>query len=347
MPRILQLMAGAKRGGAENFFMRLLPALNEAGHHQHAIVRRQNHFRMPLETAGLTVSESRFGGPFDLLTPYKIKSVCKQFKPDICMAWMARATSMLPDSRHAPFINVARLGGYYNLKYFQKCDYLIGNTPDICTYLVTSGWPKERVFYIPNFVDDETLPRLDKREFDTRPDQPVILAMGRLHTNKGFDLAIQSMQEIDDAMLWIAGAGPEEKPLKDLTQKRGLTERVRFLGWREDTAALYATADIFLCSSRHEPFGNIVPEAWANSTPVVALKSQGPMQYMRDGHTGLLVELEDVAGIAKAVNTLLNAPEKAKKIGANGRQAYLENFSKAKVISAYTDFFEKIIQREK
>src|SRR3546814_11074829 len=97
----------------------------------------------------------------------------------------------------------------------------------------------------------------------------------------------------DLVWLWLAGEGPRRRALMQQAARLGLGDRVRFLGWRDDVAALLRAADVFLCPSRHEPPGNVVIEAWAHGTPVVAAASQGPRPLIEDGTTGLLVALDD------------------------------------------------------
>src|SRR5258706_13129845 len=123
--------------------------------------------------------------------------------------------------------------------------------------------------------------------FDTAADAPLLVALGRLHTNKAFDVLIEALAGVHDAHLWIAGTGPEESALKARIASRDLGKRVRFLGWREDTEAVLAAADIFVCPSRHEPLGNVVIEAFAQGLPVIATASQSPKALIEDGLNGL------------------------------------------------------------
>ena len=94
------------------------------------------------------------------------------------LSWMSRAASFAPKGGKR-FRHVGRLGGYYDLKYYQSCDYLVGNTPDIVDYIVRSGWPAERASYLPNFVNAETAPAVNRKGLSTPASAPVILALGR------------------------------------------------------------------------------------------------------------------------------------------------------------------------
>ncbi len=147
--KVMQVMAGAEFGGAEAFFTRLAIALAKAGLPQKVIIRRNEIRSRQLRAAKLEPVELKFGGRLDLASRWALRRQISEFQPDIVLSWMNRATSMMPRGK---FVHVGRLGGYYNLKYYRKCDQLIANTRDISEYLQTNGWPEEKSHYLPNFV---------------------------------------------------------------------------------------------------------------------------------------------------------------------------------------------------
>ena len=337
--RVLQVMAGAGQGGAEAFFERLVIALQQAGLEQRVIIRRDEERASRLEAAGLTVLQLPFRRWFDFTTTPAIAQEIKDFEPDLVMSYMSRAAAAVPrDVPGRSFVHVARLGGYYDLKYYRNCDHLIGNTRDLVRYLVEQDWPRERAHYITNFVETEISEPLPRETFATRPEHDLLLALGRLHPNKGFDTLIEAMPALPECSLWIAGEGPERRKLEKLARRLGVEDRVRLLGWRDDTSALFAAADLFVCSSRHEPLGNIVLEAWAYGRPVVALAAQGPSELITDGETGILVPLENPAALARAIDDLLHAPLEYDKLMTAGRKAYEKDHTATAVVRRYLEF---------
>ena len=263
----------------------------------------------------------------------------KGFKPDVVMTWMNRASLMCPKG---DFVHVARLGGYYDLKYYARCDHLIGNTKDIAQYLVERDWSEDKVHYLPNFVLHEDAEPVSRRDLYTPGGVPLVLAMGRLHENKAFDVLLRAMARVSDAYLWLAGDGPLKQDLMKLAEELAIKPRVRFLGWREDTAALLKTANLFVCPSRHEPLGNVVIEAWAQGLPVVAADSLGLGTLIENMETGLLVPVDDDLLMAKAIRAVFADENLAERIARQGHQAYLDNFTEEKVVGQYLDFFEKV-----
>lgn len=338
----MQVMAGAAHGGAEAFFTRLVIALARGGLDQRIVTRPHPERLAALAAAGLTPLPLAFGGPLDLVTRARLWQLIRRDRPQIVLTWMNRATQAVPPRRLRPAgtLHLARLGGYYPLKYYRRCDHLIANTRDIADYLMRGGWPVARVHYLPNFVAAERAPPVDRDSLGTPAGVKVILALGRLHANKGFDLALQALAHLPEAHLWLAGEGPLRHELEDQARALGLGDRVRFLGWRADVAALMAAADLLLCPSRHEPLGNVVIEAWAQGLPVVAAAAAGPAALIREGENGLLAPIEDPAALAAAMARLLAQPDLARRLAAAGEAAYRAEFTEAAVVRHYLAFFQ-------
>ena len=213
----------------------------------------------------------------------------------------------------------------------------MGNTRDIVDWIVAQGWPAGRAHYLPNFAADLAGAAPADLAGDTRR-----LAMGRLHRNKGFDVAIRALAHLPGAHLSIAGEGPERAALETLAREAGVADRVTFFGWRADIGALLAGCDVFVCSSRHEPLGNIVLEAWSASRPVVAAAAQGPAALIAEGETGLLVPAEDAEALAAAIGSLIADPQRAARIAQQGRAAYAQDFTEAAVVARWRGFLADV-----
>jgi glycosyltransferase involved in cell wall biosynthesis len=271
--KALQLLGSDKDGGAETYFLSLVEALQAAGVPQACALRRHEARERGLSRIGAPYEAVRFGGPLDLLSRGQIKRFAKKQDAGVLIAWMNRAARHTPRGRWG---RIGRLGGYYGLKYYRGFDHLVANTRDIERWIVRQGWPEKKVSYIPNFAAPGEGAPLDRAQFDTPKDAPLLLGMGRLHASKAHDISIRAMAQLPDTYLWIAGSGPLENELKVLAVQEGVADRVRFLGWREDAPSLYRTADACLFPSRFEPLGNVVIQAWAHGLPVVAAMSDGP-----------------------------------------------------------------------
>jgi glycosyltransferase involved in cell wall biosynthesis len=340
--KLLQIMAGAPHGGAEAFFERLVRAFAARGVDQHVVIRENARRKALLAKGGVDAVEIPFGGWFDRRTVHALADLTESLAPDIALTWMNRATrayARAMSGRTVRPVHIARLGGYYDLKYYRGCDYLIGNTKEIVTYLVGEGWPAGRATYMPNFVDATPAEAVARASLETPEDATLLVALGRLHENKAFDVLIEALAGLENHWLWLAGVGPLEARLREQAAAAGVLDRVRFLGWRDNVAALLAAADILVCPSRHEPLGNVVIEAWAHRVPVVACASQGPSQLIDDGVNGLLVPIDHADGLAAAISRIGEAGIAAGLVEA-GEAAYRRDYSEAVVVDAYLDFFD-------
>ena len=155
----------------------------------------------------------------DCVTGHRLIRAVSRFRPDVLLSWMNRATLFCPLGGH---IFAARLGGYYKLGIYRRCDHLVGNTRDICDYLVEGGWPRSRTWYLPNFVDADEAPPVSRTSLDTPEDVPLLLALGRLHTNKAFDVLLEAMTRLPRAYLWLAGEGPLRRDLETRSAQLGV-----------------------------------------------------------------------------------------------------------------------------
>jgi glycosyltransferase involved in cell wall biosynthesis len=336
--RIAQIMAGAPQGGAEAFFERLTLALHGAGDAVLPVIRRDAARAARLKAGGLTPVELRFGGPLDLLTGPRLARALRGFAPQVAVAWMNRAAGFAP---RGPWRLVGRLGGYYDLRHYRRCDHLVANTHDLVRWIVAQGWPAARVTMLPNFAED----LLGAAPAVLPGAAPRLLAMGRLHRNKGFDTLLRAMPHIPGATICLAGEGPERAALEALARELGVAGRVHLLGWREDRGALLAACDLFLCPSRHEPLGNVVLEAWSAARPVLACAAQGPSELIADGENGLLVPVDEPEALARAAVSLLTDGGRRAALAAAGRAAYEAGFAPAPVLAEWRGFMARMAQR--
>jgi len=164
---------------------------------------------------------------------------------------------------------------------------------------------------------------------------PVILAVGRLVPRKGHQILVRAMPRVleryPNAVLVIAGQGPSIYAITQEAWRHGIRNQVRLLEGLsdEEISGLYQVCDVFALptseapSSHHgqvEGFGLVFIEAGAHGKPVVAGRSGGVVDAVRDGETGLLVEPNDPDALAGAILSLLDHPDHARELGENGRR---------------------------
>ncbi|WP_117193770.1 glycosyltransferase [Rhizobium terrae] len=329
-----------KDGGAEKFFVHLVGALGRRGVEQSAVIRPDRIWRKDIEPyAKVTESNFRNLSPERLLLPIKVSMAAKREKPDALFSWATRASRLMPAYKGC--IKLSRLGDYpTNLSYFKNTDILVCNTPGIGDHVRKIGWTRG-VEVISNFTDTDAVTPAARASADTPEGVPVVMTMGRFVKRKRFHTLIEAMVSVPDAYLWIAGDGEERDALEALVRERGMTGRVRFLGWQKDTRPYVAAADIFVMPSSHEPLGNVILEAWAQKRPVVSSRSEGPNWFMRDGENGLLVDIDDTAGFSRAISQLIGDRTLAATVAEGGYATLMRQFSEEAVAGAYIELFKR------
>jgi glycosyltransferase involved in cell wall biosynthesis len=339
--RVLTLLAGAPQGGAETFAVRLTVSLARAGMDVAMALRPQPDRLARLAAAGVPAVRLPFGPPaLDLFTRWGVRRTADRFRPDVVLSFMNRASAFAP---RGPWVNVGRLGGYYPLRHYGRCDHLVGISPDICAHIRAGGWPADRVHHIPNFAEGTPMPAIPRAEFATPDGVPLLLALGRLHPNKAFDVLLDAVAALPGTWLWLAGEGPERDALTAQARRLGIADRVRLLGWRTDIGALFAAADAFVVPSRHEPLGSVLMEGFFYGRPMVAAASQGPRQVVSDGEDGLLVPVDDAPALAAALSRVLSDRALAARLVDAGRRTYAERYAEPVIVGAYRDLFGRIV----
>ena len=338
--KLLQVMLSASEGGAETFFVKLALAFAERGLDQRLVVAECGDRVKILREAGCEVIPVRAKGWRKALVGREIQALADDYQPSHVLTWMNRASKRMP---LGDWVKMARLGGFYQLKNYKRCNHLIGNTPAIVDYLKKEGWPDERAHLISNFGEtrSEVAVGDGRQELGLREEDYVWLSLGRLHEVKAQDIAIRALAEVPDAVLLLAGEGALRGQYEELAKELGVMERVHFLGWRQDVEHLFSLCDICVFPSRFEPLGNVVLEAWAHRKPIVAARSGGPAWLIEHQKTGWLFEIDSVDGLVAGVKALREDRELSRNIVREGQAVFEKEFSKQVIVDRYLEFFEE------
>jgi phosphatidylinositol alpha-1,6-mannosyltransferase len=221
----------------------------------------------------------------------------------------------------------------------------IGSTVDVLTFVSrytrsrfsAAFGPRAALEYLPPGVDTDLFrpdpaARARLRARYRLGERPTVVCVSRLVPRKGQDMLIRALPairaQVPDAALLIVGSGPDRARLTELAATTGVAEHVVFTGgvpWSE-LAAHYAVGDVFAMPSRTrgrgldvEAFGLVYLEASATGLPVVAGRSGGAPETVRDGVTGYVVSGRQTGELAEVLTGLLADPERAGKLGRAGR----------------------------
>lgn len=222
------------------------------------------------------------------------------------------------------------------LKWTCRSYTLMGGMSHACidAWQKLSGFPKERCRMVWNGID---LARYSGTAAARREvESPfIVLAVGRLHPMKGFDILIRAVGLTNDhrIRLILAGEGPSEEELKGLARLQPCAGNIIFAGHRDDMEALYREAHcLALPSVSHESFGFVLAEAMAQGIPLVT-SDYGPLPEINiPGETGLVVPAGDVAALAEALRSLVGDPETCMRMGQAGQRRAKTFFQREKMV---------------
>lgn len=184
---------------------------------------------------------------------------------------------------------------------------------------------------------DRTVVQLNAVDCDTfRPGEPRqddvtrIAFVGRLILNKGPQHLVEALPEIfrrhPKAELWMIGDGPLRASLEQRCSELNVTDRVQFLGTRNDVDALLRQCDLFVRPSLMEGLPLTVLEAMASGLPVVATDVGGTAEAVQHEETGLLIQPGNVPALTEALCSLLASPERRSEMGAAARARVEQDF---------------------
>ena len=171
------------------------------------------------------------------------------------------------------------------------------------------GVPESKVEVLRNGVDLDTFKVLPEVRRAKRTNFKQLVSVGNLIKLKGHHLVIEALKELQDAELIIVGEGPMEGQFKQLAIDCGVNERVRFLGYKThyELAEIYNKSDALVLASSREGMSNVMLEAMACGTPVIASSVGGAVEVVTSQSAGLLLKERSVKGITNAVTILFQS----------------------------------------
>ena len=333
MTAILHAMLGKGLGGLEQVFLDYQPILEAyaAAHGGAATGVVRAGGKVAVQQAGRVPPLATMPAytDWDPLTLGAARRIVRATAPDLIlshgqrparlMARVAPPKAVLAICVHKPAFDVETTRTHY---------LCVGR--HLAELAVERGVPAQRVHVVPNAVKP---PTVQAAPFDRAGRPPRIVAAGRLHPKKGFDVLVAALALLRDQDLAfdceIAGEGDERARLEGLIARHGLGDRVRLVGWRADVPAFLATGDVFAFPSHQEGFPLVLLEAMAVGLPAVSSAIPGPVEMIADGVDGVLVPPGDPAALARALAGLVATPQRAAALGLAARAKVLEDYGPA------------------
>ena len=364
--RILHLIATGQRRGAEVFASDLIAALDAPDLDQRVAVLHGDppwavRFGVPAAALGARPRPLHAGAVLAL------RRLLRGWRPDLVTAhggeplkYAALATAAGP----APIV-YRRIGSVSWLangprralygRLVRRADRVVAVAESVRDETVAAfGLAPDRVVTIPNGVDPGRVAP-DRGRAATRaalgvaPEAAVVLSLGALTWEKDplGHLAVTAplLRRRPQAVHLFAGAGPLRAELEAAAVREGLGGRVLVLGSRGDVGDLLAASDLMLFASRTEGMPASLIEAGMAGLPVAGTALTGVPEVVETGVTGLLVRPGDQAGLAAAVERLVDDGGLRASLGAAARARCLERHGIAGIAAAYRDLYGEVAAR--
>lgn len=321
---ILNIMLGRKRGGLEQAAIDYAEALALTGRPTLTVLHSEGWARQEFSDRNLPYVTLDTLGMWDVFSMWKLRRIAIDARAQAAICHGNRALSMaLWALRSIPIIAVSH---NYQTKRFARADACFTITRHAFETLAAEGIGHQRLFPMPNMVRMGPAPQ---RTGMRHP--PVIGSMGRFVGKKGFDVLIEALAELDRRGVAfraiLGGGGDQEDLLRRRITRYGLDEKIALPGWVQDKDAFFASLDLFVLPSHHEPFGIVLTEAMAAAVPVVSTASEGPREILSANETGLLTPVGDATALADAMQKLLADPALALQLGQAGRATVTQHYT--------------------
>ena len=222
--------------------------------------------------------------------------------------------------------------------------YAIGRSDQVCS--IRLG------FDLAPFVRIDDNMRHASRERLVIPDGTlVVTTVGRLTEIKKHDLFLEMAQRVcssrQDVLFFIVGDGELRDELESIVSALGLESAVRFLGWRQDLATIYAASDLFVLTSRNEGTPVALIEAMASGVPGISTDVGGVRDVITSPSVGSVVPFGDAEALAGSVLSLLAAGTAERRaMGMRARDVVCKRFTMDRLVEEIADLYGELIDEE-
>lgn len=230
------------------------------------------------------------------------------------------------------------------LRAIAEVDALITVSAGLRDALVGLGAPPGKVTVLRNGVDLDAFRPADRVATRARLglEGPTLLSVGHLIERKGHDRVVAAMPRLPGWRLLIVGDGPERGRLAALAAGLGVADRVSLLGSRPhaELPAIYTAADALVLASSREGWANVLLEAMACGTPVVASPIPGNPEVVRSRPAGVIMPANTPEGVAAGVLDLAASPP-----SRAATRAYAEGFGWEETSAGQLALFRRVLER--
>ena len=361
-PCVAQVVLSFGRGGLETMAVGLAGALAKRGLRSVIIALDEGGELQPvLDAAGV---ESHVLGGRRLRDPryhWRLARLLRRVRPDVVHSHnfaaflhtaVARRLAFVPRMVHTEhafeYVTGTSYHGWIRGASRGCKAFVVVGERILPFFRDTVGVPTERLRVIPNGVDlasfqPQTDTREVRQELGIPADAFVVGSAGRLAPEKDLATLVRAVadarRERNDLCLVFVGDGVERPALEALTSELGLSERVRFLGWRRDVSRVVSALDLFVLSSENEGLPLAVLEAMALGVPVASTPVGDLPVVVQDGVSGRLFSVGDSSALARVILEVAADAARRRSLAVAGRQVVERRYDHEVMVDGYLDAY--------
>jgi glycosyltransferase involved in cell wall biosynthesis len=362
MINVLFIIWSLDKGGAERFLTTLVKHIDR--NKIKPIVCCLNYkgrWASELEDLGIEVIELNKKGKFDVKTFIKLVKILKNYKIHIVNTHLWAADTM---GRLAAIIanTPVIVSTVHSIdiwkKYWHRCvDKLLSYKTDKIIavsktvrdqYHKKFGIPISKLIYIPITIELKQFSNIGAtdylyNELKVDRDNFIVACIGRLSKEKGQIYLLESIRLLSkrytNIRVLFVGNGEDEGRLKEISRMNNMNDVIRFLGFRKDVPQILNISHSLVLPSLYEGMPLCVLEAMASAKPVIATKVGGVSELIVDGDNGFVVPPKDIKALASAIERLMTLSDRGEKLGAKGKEIFLNKFLMSNSINETSNLF--------
>lgn len=364
MIRLLHVIPTLVRGGAEKQLVLLARGLPRGEFDVHvAVLTHTGPLEKPLREAGIPVEIIGKRWKFDPLCYWRLRRHIQALQPDIVHTWLFAANAYGRQAAFSAGVKHVVAGERcvdpwksawqfaIDRRLARRTARIVTNSSGVKEFYVAHGLPADRFVVIPNGIEcSGDVPQISREELlgelGLPRDARLIGAVGRLWSQKRIKDLIWAADLLkstrDDSHLLIIGDGPQRWRLERYTEQSAVTDRVHFLGERDDVPRLLPHFDCLWLGSEYEGQSNAIMEAMAAGVPVIATDIAGNRDLVVDGETGFLVPVGDRFEFTRRTHWLLEDEALRRRLGDCGRARIKEHFRVEQMIDSHAVLYREL-----
>jgi len=257
---------------------------------------------------------------------------------------------------HGWVVHTSKTPMYYRVDKacLPRYDRVLCVSDDLYDTCDSRGVSPSRLELLPNAIDTSLFTRSTeprhaslRKEWRVPSGRFIIGAMGRLMPEKSFDQLIEATATLVDRgleiELWIAGDGPCHEDLKKMVDDKKLSNRVRLLGFVEDTHAFYESLDMFALSSQREGLPNVILEAAAMRLPILSTRVAGIPKMLTDQVHAILCDIGDTDCMVASIEQIYHDKTLRRTLSESARQLVEAKYSFRQRMDRMTAIYDDLL----